>query len=119
MEERKYTSLDAVQDLRDFQLVSYDDNGCEIDCTTLGRVMDQELNLIANDLKVYAAMKKQKTQVLMEILKKKRVDLYDIWANDTYEQYCDAYPFGKFRDIKCMLTKEEWNMAKEWMEGYK
>lgn len=54
---------------------------------------------------------KKELQVL-EIIKKKMVNVYQIWVYDDYEKYKHYYPFGEYHAIEGMLTLEEFELIK-------
>lgn len=55
---------------------------------------------------------KKELQVL-EIIKNKMVNVYQIWVYDDYEKYKHYYPFGEYHAIEAMLTLEEFELIKE------
>lgn len=57
-QETAYTGLDALEELKGFQLVKYDDKGFMIDYTTLEKVMPTEIHFIEVDLKAYEETKR-------------------------------------------------------------
>lgn len=66
--------------------------------------------LTKGDIERYETIKKE-LQVL-EIIKNKMVNLYQIWVYDDYEKYKYYYPFGEYHAIEAMLTQEEFELIK-------
>ena len=58
----------------------------------------------------------EKLEKVIEILKDKKVNLFHIWAFDDYTQYKEHYPFSEYSAEEDMLTFEEFNFLKEWLE---
>lgn len=53
---------------------------------------------------------------VLQIIKHKKVNVYHIWAFDTYEQYCEHYPFAEYHAEQDKLTEKEWILLKAGME---
>ena len=52
----------------------------------------------------------------LEMLKKKKVNLFHIWVFDDYTQYKEHYPFSEYSAEEDMLTFEEFELLKEVLE---
>lgn len=65
---------------------------------------NKECDIIEKELKV------------LEMLKKKKVNIFHIWVFDDYEQYKAHYPFSEYNAKKDMLTFEEFELLKEVLE---
>ena len=52
-----------------------------------------------------------------DILKNKKVNLFHIWVFDDYKQYKQHYPFSEYNAEEDMLTTEEFDFLKEWLEN--
>lgn len=61
-QETDYTGLDALEELKAFKLVQYDEKGYMLDYTTLEKVMPTEISFIERDLKAYEELKEQINQ---------------------------------------------------------
>lgn len=57
-----------------------------------------------------------KGKEVLEILKKKKVNVYDVWVLENYKQYKKNYPFASHHKEKDMLNEKEWNKLKEWIK---
>ena len=104
MGDRIYTSLDAVEELRGFVLVEYDDDGCECDSYTLGKCMGNELNLIEQDLQVLQIIKK--CPYIVEA-----VGIYNSF--ESFEQHC------RMGQEPMLITEEEWDKVRAWRKWRK
>lgn len=49
----------------------------------------------------------------LEIIKNKKVNIYNIWVFDDYTQYKEHYPFSEYHAIEDMLTFKEFDLLKE------
>lgn len=49
----------------------------------------------------------------LEMLKKKKVNLFHIWVFNDYEQYKEHYPFAEYNVEEDMLSFEEFELLKE------
>ena len=67
-------------------------------------MVEEKYNIIEKELKA------------LEMLKKKKVNIFHIWVFDDYEQYKAHYPFSEYNAKKDMLTFEEFNFLKEGLE---
>lgn len=54
---------------------------------------------------------------LLKTILKKKVNIYDIWRLDTYEEYKKEYPFATYHEEKDILTKSEFELLKEMIEN--
>lgn len=57
------------------------------------------------------------TKKVIDILKNKKVNLFHIWVFDDYTQYKEHYPFAEYNAEEDMLTTEEFDFLKEWLEN--
>ena len=55
----------------------------------------------------------EKLKKVIELLKKKKVNVFHIWVFDNYKQYKEHYPFAEYHAKKDMLTQEEYELIKE------
>lgn len=55
----------------------------------------------------------EKYQEIIDILKRKKVNMFHLWVWDNYEQYKEHYPYSEYRVKEDMLTKEEYEFLKE------
>lgn len=60
----------------------------------------------------------EKLEKVIEILKKKKVNIYHIWAFDNYQQYKEHYPFSEYHAEEDMLTEQEYEQIKKVLEEY-
>lgn len=78
-----------------------------------------ELIYILNNLKTYENIKQDFERLRMlekyfDILKRKKVNVYHLWACDNYEQYRNHYLFNsEYCDPEDMLTKSEFKFLKK------
>ena len=56
---------------------------------------------------------------LLKAILKKKVNIFDIWRLDTYEEYKKQYRFGTYHAEKDILTKSEFKLLKEVLENEK
>ena len=56
---------------------------------------------------------------LLKTILKKKVNIFDVWRLDTYEEYKNQYRFGTYHAEKDILTKSEFNLLKEVLENGK
>ena len=54
---------------------------------------------------------------LLRTILKKKVNIFDIWRLDTYEEYKKQYRFAAYHAEKDILTKSEFNLLKEVLEN--
>ena len=54
---------------------------------------------------------------LLQTILKKKVNIYDIWRVDTYEEYKKQYRFAAYHAEKDILTKSEFILLKEALEN--
>lgn len=59
----------------------------------------------------------EKEPKVLEMLKKKKVNLFHIWVFDDYEEYKAHYPFSEYSAEEDMLTEEEFKFLKEVLEN--
>ena len=59
----------------------------------------------------------RKLEKVLEIIKNKKVNMFHIWAFDDYTQYKQHYPFSEYNAEEDMLTTEEFDFLKEWLEN--
>ena len=74
---------------------------------------DPEYSGPAEDLFKSQKAKIEKQLKAFEIIKKKMVNLYQIWVYDDYEKYKYYYPFSEYHAVEAMLTLEEFKLIKE------
>ena len=56
---------------------------------------------------------------LLRTILKKKVNIFDIWRLDTYEEYKKQYRFSTYHAEKDILTKSEFKLLKEVLENEK
>lgn len=54
---------------------------------------------------------------LLKTILKKKVNIFDVWRVDTYEEYKKQYRFAAYHAEKDILTKSEFNLLKEALEN--
>ena len=54
---------------------------------------------------------------LLKAILKKKVNIFDIWRLDTYEEYKKQYRFSTYHAEKDILTKSEFKLLKEVLEN--
>ena len=59
----------------------------------------------------------KKFEKALEMLKKKKVNVFHIWVFDDYTQYKQHYPFAEYHAEEDMLTEEEFKFLKEVLEN--
>ena len=63
-----------------------------------------------------AIEKIEKDLKALEIIKTKKVNMFNIWVLDDYKQYKLYYPFAEYHAAKDMLNVEEFDFLKEVLE---
>ena len=56
---------------------------------------------------------------LLRTILKKKVNIFDVWRVDTYEEYKKQYRFAAYHAEKDILTKSEFKLLKEVLENEK
>ena len=69
---------------------------------------NQEFEIVHNKL-----LRLEVLEDAVNLIKKKKVNMYHIWAFDNYQQYKEHYPFAEYHAYEDRLTEEEFNMLKE------
>lgn len=54
---------------------------------------------------------------LLKTILKKKVNIFDVWRLDTYEEYKKQYRFAAYHAEKDILTKNEFKLLKEALEN--
>ena len=54
---------------------------------------------------------------LLKAILKKKVNIFDVWRVDTYEEYKKQYRFAAYHAEKDILTKSEFKLLKEELEN--
>lgn len=54
---------------------------------------------------------------LLKTILKKKVNIFDVWRLDTYEEYKKQYQFATYHAEKDILTKNEFKLLKEALEN--
>lgn len=54
---------------------------------------------------------------LLKAILKKKVNIFDVWRLDTYEEYKKQYRFAAYHAEKDILTKREFKLLKEELEN--
>ena len=67
-------------------------------------MVEEKYNIIEKDLKA------------LEIIKTRKVNMFNIWIFDDYEQYKLYYPFAEYHAVKDMLATEEFDFLKDVLE---
>ena len=70
-------------------------------CNNYNLVNSREFKTIIFDLNV------------LDIIIKKKVNIFDIWWMDNQKQYKEHYPFAKYHAEKDMLSEKEFESIKE------
>ena len=96
--------LEALEYLRYCQIVNGINDDGNYNLSYLYKVMKETFNTIEYELNA------------LEIIKNKKVNLFHIWVFDEYEQYKQHYPFSEYSATEDMLTFEEFDLLKEWLE---
>lgn len=77
--------------------------------------LDNSVNNLALDLDI-SREENSKLEKVINILKNKKVNIFNIWALDDYLQYKQYYFFDEEHTEEDMLTEEEFKFLKEVLE---
>ena len=80
--------------------------------------VENEKEVLADACKNYLK-EHYNTKKAFDILKNKKVNLFHIWVFDNYTQYKEHYPFAEYSAEEDMLSTEEFDFLKEWLENDK
>lgn len=96
------TSKEALEIIKIIQTNNY--NKRTNDYINVNEACEYEIDIIEKELKA------------LEIIKNKKVNVFNIWVFDNYTQYKKHYPFSEYNAKEDMLTCGEFVLLKEVIE---
>lgn len=93
------TALEALEELKNYSLVTYDEDGNEEDWISFGKLEPNIIEAIEKEL------------IVLAIIKKKNIDILNFKFADTLEEYNNYTGY----DVK-ELTQEEFDLLKEMLK---